>query len=232
LDCGIKAIEKIAYAKSKGIDFIIGDHHRPGDTLPAASAVLDPKRDDCRYPFKELSGCGVGFKLIQGFSAKNNLPFYDLEKYLDLVVVSIAADIVPIIGENRILAYHGMKLINSDPRPAFEAILKHCNVNRNIDVDNPKNSYFNRELTISDLVFLIGPRINAAGRIESGRNSVELLVSENPSYAEKLATQINAFNTERRSLDTVATRQALEIIEGSDEMLSGKTTVVYRPDWH
>ena len=232
LDCGIKAIEKIAYAKTKNIEFIIGDHHRPGDTLPEAVAVLDPKRNDCRYPFKELAGCGVGFKLIQAFSAKNNLPFDDLEKYLDLVVVSIAADIVPITGENRILAYHGMKLINSDPRPAFEAILKHCNVSRNVDIDNPKNSYFNRELTISDLIFLIGPRINAAGRIESGRNSVELLVSENPDYAETLAAQINAFNTERRSLDTVATKQALEIIESSDEIKNAKATVVYRSDWH
>jgi len=232
LDCGIKAIEKIAYAKSKNIDFIIGDHHRPGDSLPDAVAVLDPKRLDCTYPYKELSGCGVGFKLIQAYAFRNNIPFDRLEKYLDLVVVSIASDIVPITGENRILAYHGLKLINSDPRPAFETILKYCNITRNVDVDNPTYSFFNRELTISDLVFLIGPRINAAGRIESGRNSVELLVSEDKTYAEKLAAQINAFNTERRSLDTLATQQALEIIESNEEILKSKTTVVYRPDWH
>jgi len=232
LDCGIKAIEKIAYAKSKNIDFIIGDHHRPGDSLPDAVAVLDPKRLDCTYPYKELSGCGVGFKLIQAYAFRNNIPFDRLEKYLDLVVVSIASDIVPITGENRILAYHGLKLINSDPRPAFETILKYCNITRNVDVDNPTYSFFNRELTISDLVFLIGPRINAAGRIESGRNSVELLVSEDKTYAEKLAAQINAFNTERRSLDTLATQQALEIIESNEEILKSNTTVVYRPDWH
>ena len=232
LDCGIKAIEKIDYARSKNVEFIIGDHHRPGDQLPNAVAVLDPKRDDCPYPYKELAGCGVAFKLIQAYASRNEIPFESLEKYLDLVVVSIAADIVPITGENRILAYHGMKLINSDPRPAFEAILKHCNITRNVDVDNPSNYFFTRELTVSDLIFLIGPRINAAGRIESGRNSVELLVSEDTGYAEKLAAQINTFNTERRNLDTLATQQALEIIKGSDAIQSGKTTVVYRPDWH
>jgi single-stranded-DNA-specific exonuclease len=232
LDCGIKAIEKIAHAKSRNIDFIIGDHHRPGEILPEAVAVLDPKRDDCSYPYKELSGCGVAFKLIQAYASLSNIPFENLEKYLDLVVVSIASDIVPITGENRILAYHGLKLINSDPRPAFEAILTYCNVTRNVDSDNPNNFFFNRELSISDLVFLIGPRINAAGRIESGRNSVELLVSDNKQYAEELAAQINAFNTERRSLDSLATQQALEVIENDEILMKSKTTVVYNPEWH
>jgi single-stranded-DNA-specific exonuclease len=233
LDCGIKATEKIEYARSKGIDFIIGDHHRPGEELPPAVAVLDPKRDDCHYPCKELSGCGVAFKMIQAYSNLHNIPFNELEKYLDLVVVAIASDIVPITGENRILAYHGLRLINSDPRPAFEAILKHCNVTRTVvDTDNPSNFIFTRELTISDLVFLIGPRINAAGRIVSGKNSVDLLVTDDEVYAEKLADQINAFNTERRNLDLQATQQAMEIIATDETLINKKTTVVYNPEWH
>jgi single-stranded-DNA-specific exonuclease len=163
---------------------------------------------------------------------KKNIPFSELEKYLDLVVLSIAADIVPITGENRILAYHGLRLINSDPRPAFEAILKFCNITRKEDTDNPSNFIFNRELSISDLVFLVGPRINAAGRIESGRNSVELLVSDDITYAHKLAEQIDAFNTERRNLDAQATQQALEIIASDERLINKKTTVVYHPEWH
>jgi single-stranded-DNA-specific exonuclease len=232
LDCGIKAIEKIRSARDRNIDFIVGDHHRPGEILPEAYAVLDPKREDCNYPYKELSGCGIAFKLIQAFAIKKNIPFSELEKYLDLVVVSIAADIVPITGENRILAYHGLRIINSDPRPAFEAILKFCNIVRKEDTDNPSNFIFNRELSISDLVFLIGPRINAAGRIESGRNSVELLVSDDIVYARKLAEQIDAFNTERRNLDAFATQQALEIISSDERLINKKTTVVYHPEWH
>ncbi len=232
LDCGIKAVEKVAYAKAHDVDFIICDHHSPGDNLPLASAVLDPKRDDCNYPFKELSGCGVGFKLIQAYSAHKNLPFENLGKYLDVVVVSIAADIVPITGENRTLAYHGLKLINSEPRPAFEAILKHSNVVRNVDSDNPNVFFFNRELSITDLVFLIGPRINAAGRIESGRNSVQLLISDNMLYATELADQIDLFNTERRHLDALATKQALEFIAKDEKLIKRTTTVVYDPSWH
>ncbi|HOW25565.1 MAG TPA: single-stranded-DNA-specific exonuclease RecJ [Bacteroidales bacterium] len=233
LDCGIKATDKIMYAREKDIDFIIGDHHRPDDTLPPAVAVLDPKRDDCPYPYKELSGCGVAFKLVQAYCLRHGLPFNQLEKYLDLVVVSIAADIVPITGENRILAYYGLKLINSDPRPAFEAILKHCNVTRKVvDEDNPSNFIFTKELSISDLVFLIGPRINAAGRIESGRNSVDLLVSDDEMKASQLAGQINEFNTERRNLDLQATQHALEIIAADDMLKNKKTTVVYNPEWH
>ncbi len=233
LDCGIKAIEKVAYAAEKGIDYIICDHHRPGKNIPKAYAVLDPKRDDCDYPYKELSGCGVGFKLVQAFAKKKNIPFDDLKQYLDLVVVSIASDIVPIDGENRILAYFGLQLINTNPRPGIEAILKHCKI---IRLENPRedNQYiFNRELTISDLVFLIGPRINAAGRIESGKNSVKLLICEKDNdYVVKLGEQINNYNLERRSLDSQTTQEALDIIGNDSKSISKKSTIVYDPDWH
>ena len=174
LDCGIKAVEKVQYANEKGVDFIICDHHRPGSELPHACAVLDPKRADCTYPYKELSGCGIGFKLIQAYAQRNNIPFDDLSQYLDLVVVSIASDIVDITGENRILAYYGLKLMNVQPRPGLEAILRYSSIQKNTDGNG--EAFFNKELTITDLVFLVGPRINAAGRIESGRNSVRLLI--------------------------------------------------------
>lgn len=233
LDCGIKAVDKIAYASQKGIDFIIADHHRPDDQLPQAYAVLDPKRSDCDYPFKELSGCGVGFKIAQAYSIKQHISFSELEKYLDLVVVSIAADIVPVTGENRILAYHGLKLINTNPRPGFEALLKYSNIIRRGNNPKARNNYiFNKELTITDLVFLIGPRINAAGRIESGKNSVELLISEDLSHAMHLAEQINDFNIERRNLDASATGEALEMIEKDPKGKSRFATIVYQPDWH
>ena len=234
LDCGIKATDNIAYAADKKIDFIVVDHHRPGDILPPAFAILDPKRRDCNYPYKELSGCGLGFKLIQAFSKKNGLPFKRLEKYLDLVVVSIAADIVPITGENRILAYFGLKLVNSNPRPGFTAILHYSNINKKkTDYRYLKEEFaFNRKLTISDLVFLIGPRINAAGRMESGKNSVELLVSKNIDAALEKAVQINQFNTERRNLDAQITQHALEIIANDPKHPSSKATIAYHPDWH
>jgi single-stranded-DNA-specific exonuclease len=235
LDCGIKAIEKVEYAKSKGIDFIIGDHHRPGDFLPPAVAVLDPKRSDCSYPYEDLSGCGVGFKLVQAYAGRNNIAFEKLRKYLDLVVVSIASDIVPITGENRILAHYGLKLINTRPRPGFEAILMFSNIKKNTtETLNPlnKNLYFNRELTISDLVFLIGPRINAAGRMESGRNSVELLIAETIESASVIGKQINEFNTERRNLDSLTTQQAIEAIEADPLLRNAKSTIVYNPEWH
>jgi single-stranded-DNA-specific exonuclease len=216
LDCGIKAVEKIAYAKEKGIDFIICDHHRPGDTLPEAIAVLDPKREDSAYPFDELSGCGVGFKLVQAYAKTNNIPFRTLYPLLDLVAVSIASDIVPIIGENRILTYYGLKLINSNPRPGIEAILNIANINRKVvdtlEVDPETGLSFSRELTINDLVFVVGPRINAAGRIESGRNSVQLLISPDLASAESYARQINDFNIERRNLDSQITQEALNMI--------------------
>jgi len=245
LDCGIKAIEKVARGKEKGIDFIICDHHRPGEFLPEAVAVLDAKRLDCSYPFKELSGCGVGFKLIQALASTRGMPFSTLNKYLDLVVVSIASDIVPITGENRILAYYGLKLLNQSPRPGFEAILKFSNVNRkpvnavtetnglvNGNEGDPEEFIFSRELTISDLVFLLGPRINAAGRIESGRNSVELLICEDDEKAERIGQQINDFNTTRRDLDSTTTDMAMDAIRTVPRLRSARSTVVYNPDWH
>ena len=230
LDCGIKAVEKVAYANSKGVDFIICDHHRPGNELPEACAVLDPKRQDCFYPYKELSGCGIGFKLIQAYARKNNLPFEDLTQYLDLVVVSIASDIVDITGENRILAYFGLKILNSLPRPGLEAILQYSNVQ--IKPESNGANVFNKELTITDLVFLIGPRINAAGRIESGKNSVRLLIAQKKEDALQLAEQINNYNTERKSLDSIATFQALENLDKNLHFLQQKSTVLYNPNWH
>ncbi|MEZ5081876.1 MAG: single-stranded-DNA-specific exonuclease RecJ [Bacteroidales bacterium] len=233
LDCGIKAVEKIAYAKSKNIDYIIADHHRPGDELPEAVAVLDPKRNDCNYPYDELSGCGVGFKLIQGFAQKNNIPFDDLIQYLDLVVVSIASDIVKITGENRILAHYGLKLINTKPRPGLEAILKYSGINRKTDsVIDDSDYFFSKSLTISDLVFLVGPRINAAGRIESAKNSVKLLVAKTIEEAELIAERINNFNIERKDLDAQTTLEAIEMTRFSDEIQSTKSTVVYDSSWH
>ncbi len=246
LDCGIKAIEKIRKANEYKVDFIICDHHRPDERLPDAIAVLDAKRPDCHYPYKELSGCGVGFKLIQALAATKDIPRERLFKYLDLVAVSIASDIVPITGENRILAYYGLKLINSNPRPGFEAILKFSNINRKPGIgpqpveelmqngnNGDENGYiFTRELTISDLVFLLGPRINAAGRIESGRNSVELLISKDEVTAEVIGKQINDFNTTRRDLDATTTDEALEMIRLDERLRNARSTVVYKPEWH
>ena len=242
LDCGIKAVEKISYAKEKGIDFIICDHHRPGAELPSASAVLDPKRHDCPYPYKELSGCGIGFKLIQAFALKRNIPFGELHSYLDLVVISIASDIVDITGENRVLAYYGLKLVNSFPRPGVEALLHYSGVHAKgvkgdvrkdvrEDVRNNAN-WYDKELTITDLVFTIGPRINAAGRIESGKNSVKLLIAENLADARTLAEQINNYNIERKNLDTIATLQAIDMINSDEKLRNSKSTVIYHPDWH
>jgi single-stranded-DNA-specific exonuclease len=233
LDCGIKAVEKIAYAKSKGIDYIIADHHRPGEQLPEAVAVLDPKRPDSQYPYDELSGCGVGFKLIQAYAQKHNIAFDNLVQYLDLVVVSIASDIVKITGENRILAYYGLKIINTNPRPGIEAILKFCGINRKIDsVVDDSDYIFSRNLTISDLVFLVGPRINAAGRIESANNSVSLLIAETLEMAQEFANRINDFNTERKDLDAQTTLEATEMIRTDDILMNARSTIVYNPDWH
>ncbi len=231
LDCGIKAVEKIAYAKSKGVDYIIGDHHRPGEILPDAVAVLDPKRIDSTYPFDELSGCGVGFKLVQAFAKKNNIPFKTIEKYLDLVVVSIASDIVKITGENRILAYYGLKLVNSNPRPGIEAILKFSNISKKNENTNGEPA-FTKNMTISDLVFLVGPRINAAGRIEDAENSVKLLLANSLEEAEELAKQIDDFNTERKNLDFQITLEAHEMIKNDKKLLEASTTVVYNESWH
>ncbi|MBK8415732.1 MAG: single-stranded-DNA-specific exonuclease RecJ [Bacteroidetes bacterium] len=218
LHCGIKSIDKIEYAKTFGIDFIICDHHRPGAELPDAVAVLDPKRNDCDYPFKELSGCGVGFKLIQAYVMAHKLEFTELEEYLDLVAISIAADIVPIVGENRILTYYGLKRLNSKPRPGIKAIL-----------DISGNS---RELTVNDVVFTIAPRINAAGRIESGNEAVELLISEKPDEAMSHGEEINKKNTTRKNLNETITREAMILIEQDTHFKDRKSTVLYNPKWH
>lgn len=218
LDCGIKAIDKVAYAKEKGVDFVICDHHRPGDTIPDAVAVLDPKREDCHYPFDELCGCGVGFKLVQAYSLKNNIPFEQLEQYLDLTAISIASDLVPIVGENRILCYYGIEQINKNPRKGIKAILDLANIKK--------------EITINELVFTVGPRINAAGRLESGRSAVALLVSDNHDHAKLSGENINTTNTERRTIDITITQQALSMIEGNMELIQRKSTVLFNPDWH
>lgn len=219
LDCGIKAIQKVDYANDKSIDFIICDHHEPGEELPAAVAVLDPKRPDCNYPFKELSACGVGFKFIQAFASQNNIPFYKIEHYLDLVVVSIASDIVPIVNENRILAYYGLKRINSKPRIGLRAILDVAGI-------QPGN------LKINDLVFKVGPRINAAGRMEQGRYSVDLLVCKDKEHAAAMAGKIDEDNKERKWFDNNITKEALAIIEEDPEFQNRKSTVLYNPEWH
>jgi single-stranded-DNA-specific exonuclease len=232
LDCGIKAVEKVDYAKDRKVDFIICDHHRPGDKLPAACAILDPKRDDCFYPYKELAGCGIGYKLVQAFARKNNIAFSSLEEYLDLVVVSIASDIVPITGENRVLAYYGLKRINTQPRAGLEAILNVSNKYSKSNGGEGVNRQYIRELTINDLVFIVGPRINAAGRIESARNSVELLITKDPERAFKLGNQINELNTERKTLDSHATLHALEIMHADPKVNEKKGTVLFHPEWH
>lgn len=213
LDCGIKAVEKVAYAKDQGIDFIICDHHRPGEKLPSAVAVLDPKRMDCNYPFKELCGCGVGFKLAQAYHQYFNLPFEDLIPLLDLVVVSIAADIVPIIDENRVLAFYGLEQLNSNPRIGLKALMTVAN----------RKEIFN----ISDVVFGLAPRINAAGRIEHGNKAVELLVQEDFSQAKVKAEYIDKHNLTRKELDQNITKEALEKI-----VPNAKTTVVFSEKWH
>ena len=230
LDCGIKAVDKVDYAKEKGIDFIIGDHHRPGDTIPDAAAVLDPKQDDCPYPFKELSGCGVGFKLAQAIAIKTNVPEEKVFDLIDLVAVSIAADIVPIVGENRVLAYYGLKKINTNPRIGICSIFKSAGIFKTEDKNS--NWYFTKEITVNDLVFSLGPRINAAGRIEDATNSVRLLISTNPEYADKLGAQIDELNSTRRNLDSNITKEAIEQIETNIVNQKNKTIVVYNPEWH
>lgn len=231
LDCGIKAVEKIDYATRRNVDFIICDHHRPGDSIPQAVAVLDTKRPDCNYPFKELSGCGVGYKLISALAETLNDDQVELNSYLDLVAISIAADIVPITGENRIMAYYGLKLLNASPRPGIEAVLKYSNINKRESMDEKRGLFLNRELTISDLVFLIGPRINAAGRIDTASDSVRLMLAEKMSHAEKLASAINDLNTERRNLDNNITEEALAMIESNELLKNTKSTVLYNENW-
>ncbi len=216
LDCGVKAIEKVTYAKEKEIDFIICDHHRPGDQLPEAFAVLDPKRDDCNYPYEELCGCGVGFKLVQALASKKGETIADLVPFLDLVATAIGADIVPITGENRALAYFGLQVINTNPRIGFKAII---------------NQTKKQKLTITDVVFIIAPRINAAGRMKHGQHAVNLLIEENLAQAEVIAKEIEQFNLDRRSLDQEITAEALEQIKENKEE-ERFTSVVYKDSWH
>ena len=216
LDCGVKAIEKVAYAKEKNIDFIICDHHRPGDVLPDAIAILDPKRSDCTYPYDELCGCGVGFKLIQALGSRKGETIRDLIPYLDLVATAIGADIVPITGENRVLAYFGLQVINENPRAGFKAII---------------NQIKKTVLTITDVVFIIAPRINAAGRMEHGQYAVNLLTEKDANQAQKFAAEIEKFNIDRRGLDQEITIEALnQITENKEE--EGFTSVVYKDSWH
>lgn len=219
LDCGIKAVDKIARAKERGLDFIICDHHNPGEEIPPAVAVLDPKQPSCEYPYKELSGCGVGFKLLQAYSQKNNVEYEEIYDLLDLVAVSIAADIVPITGENRVLAYYGLKKLNSNPGVGLQTIINFAGIN-------------GTEITISDIVFKIGPRLNASGRIEHGKKSVQILVSDDEDKSDLLGEEIDSFNEIRKTLDRDITQEALDMIEGSKELKNMNSTVLYNRDWH
>lgn len=219
LDCGIKANEKVSLAASKGIDVIVCDHHLPEDDLPAAVAVLDPKREDCHYPFDDLSGCGVGFKLVQGYASRYGIPSEKLMPLLDLIVVSIASDLVSVTGENRILAHFGLRRLNESPRLGLMSMIRLSGL-------DPAH------LTIDDIVFKIGPRINAAGRMESGRMAVELLTATDEATATAIATEINEYNNERKSIDREITRKALEMMQSGGNLSDGHATIVYDPSWH
>jgi single-stranded-DNA-specific exonuclease len=218
LDCGIKSLDKVQAAKERGIDFIICDHHRPGDELPEAVAVLDPKRIDCPYPYKELTGCGVGFKLLQAFCASNHLDTAPLFAYLDLLVISIAADIVPITGENRILAFYGLRCLNTSPRTGVKALIEIAGITGVIDITN--------------VVFGLSPRINAAGRIKHAKEAVKLLLSEAEEEARDFALEINKHNIDRRTFDSNITLEALSMIENDAWFEQAKSTVLYKEDWH
>lgn len=230
LDCGIKAVQRVDYAKSRGVDFIICDHHLPSDEIPRAVAVLDPKQTDCNYPFKHLSGCGVGFKLMHGYCIYKELPFSDIEPLLDLVVVSIAADIVPIIGENRILAHYGLQKLNNAPNKGLLAIIKMCGLEKH-------------SIAIDDIIFKIGPRINAAGRMEieidqedpraqsGGRTAVRLLTAPTEERATYYVNRIDTFNSDRKSIDRSITLQAHDIIENDPLLKNSQATVIYNPSW-
>lgn len=219
LDCGIKANDKVAYASGKGIDMIICDHHLPENELPAAVAVLDPKREDCNYPFDDLSGCGVGFKLVQAYSQQNGIPFERLLPLLDLLVVSIASDLVSVVGENRILAHYGLKRLNENPRKGLLAMI------RISDLD-PEH------ITIDDIVFKIGPRINAAGRMETGSIAVELMTAVDDAQANRIGEEINRRNNERKEIDREITHEALLMVQSGKCLSSGNATIVYNPKWH
>ncbi len=219
LDCGIKAVKQIEYAKQKNIEFIICDHHTPSDELPKAVAVLDPKRKNCQYPYKELSGCGIGFKFMQAFASRNGIPFENLLKYLDLVAVSIASDIVPITGENRTLAYFGLKKLNTNPVIGLKALINQAHAE-------------GKELDITDCVFKIGPRINAAGRIKTACKAVKLLVEDSEARANKIANEIEQTNNLRKDLDKSIHYDAISMIGRTEGFDNQKTTVIYNPDWH
>jgi len=217
LDCGIKANEKVNYAKELGIDFIICDHHEPGEVIPEC-IVLDPKQSDCEYPFKELSGCGVGFKLLQGFYQSKNFDVKYLFEHLDLLAISIGADIVPVTGENRILCYHGLKTLNNKPKPAFQML---------IELAGKKFP-----LNLTDVVFIIAPRINAAGRLRTGKAAVELMISKNEDEITRLANEINADNSERKNIDKDISQEALRQVASDPTFKSQSTTVVFNENWH
>ncbi|HEY2581011.1 MAG TPA: DHH family phosphoesterase, partial [Mucilaginibacter sp.] len=218
LDCGIKSVDKIAYANTVGVDFIICDHHLTGTELPAAIAILDPKRADCEYPFKELSGCGIGLKLIQAYAEKNDIPFEEVCRYFDLVAISIACDIVHITDENRILAHLGLQKINTDPCIGVKTLM---------EVAGKTSNY-----TISDVVFLLGPRINAAGRIDDAKHAVELLIACDADQAKEKGLLINVKNTERKGHDLQITDEALGIIDNDEILINRKSTVVFNENWH
>ncbi|MFN4082627.1 MAG: single-stranded-DNA-specific exonuclease RecJ [Bacteroidia bacterium] len=218
LDCGIKAIDKVKYAKERNIDFIICDHHLPGDEIPDAFAILNPKQTDCSYPFKELSGCGIGFKLVQAFCQKNKLEFDNVENYIDLVAVSIASDLVPILDENRVLAHYGLNKLKQNPNNGLKALL---------DTYAEKPEY-----TVNDIVFFIGPRINAAGRIADGKESVRLMIEPDFDKAKAMAQQVNQHNVERRNFDQTITEHAFELIAKDANFENKKSTVLFHSEWH
>ena len=219
LDCGIKAVNEIAYAKEKGIDFIICDHHVPDEVLPPAVAILNAKRPDATYPYEHLSGCGVGFKFMQAFAINNGIEFHQLTPLLDLVAVSVASDIVPIMGENRILTYHGLKQLNSNPSIGLKAIIDICGLT-------------DKEITVGDIVFKIGPRINASGRIQTGKEAVALLVEKDFSVALEKANQINQYNETRKDLDKAMTEEANKIVESLEGLSDRRTIVIFNEEWH
>ena len=219
LDCGIKAVEKVKYAKELGVDFIICDHHTPDAVLPPAVAVLDPKREDCPYPYKHLSGCGVGFKLLQALAQVNNVPFAELMPLLDLVTLSIASDIVPITGENRVLAYYGLRRLNTAPSVGVKGIIDVCGLG-------------DKEITISDIVFKIGPRINASGRMKLASEAVQLLVSRDGHFVRQMSETLNGYNNNRKELDKHITDEAVAMLTSDDSLARKKSIVVYNPRWH
>ena len=219
LDCGIKAVEEIAYAKEKGIDFIICDHHVPDEVLPDAVAILNAKREDNTYPYEHLSGCGVGFKFMQAFAISNGIEFHHLIPLLDLVAVSIASDIVPIMGENRILAFHGLKQLNTNASMGMKAIIDVCGLT-------------DKEITVSDIVFKIGPRINASGRIQNGKEAVDLLTEKDFATALSKASQINQYNETRKDLDKSMTEEANKIVAGLEGLADRRSIVLFNEDWH